>query len=69
MRGRWRALRAGGGDAPLGGEEASHRTFGKIPAFEHAGFQLYEAGAITRYIDDAFQVFRCNPATGTAGRE
>ena len=46
-------MRAGGGDAPLGGEEASHRTFGKIPAFEHAGFQLYEAGAITRYIDDA----------------
>jgi glutathione S-transferase len=23
--------------------------FGKIPAFEHTGFRLYEAGAITRY--------------------
>jgi glutathione S-transferase len=28
--------------------------FGKIPAFEHAGFSLYEASAITRYVDEAF---------------
>ena len=28
--------------------------FGKIPALEHAGFRLYEAGAITRYVDEAF---------------
>lgn len=27
--------------------------FGKIPAFEHAGFRLYEAAAITRYVDEA----------------
>lgn len=29
--------------------------FGKIPAFEHDGFRLYETGAITRYVDEAFQ--------------
>ena len=28
--------------------------FGRIPAFEHDGFGLFEAAAITRYIDDAF---------------
>jgi glutathione S-transferase len=32
----------------------SRHPFGRIPAFEHAGFRLYEAGAITRYVDDAF---------------
>jgi glutathione S-transferase len=32
-----------------------HRhPFGRIPAFEHDGFQLYEAGAIGRYVDEAF---------------
>jgi glutathione S-transferase len=28
--------------------------FGKIPALDHDGFRLYETGAITRYIDEAF---------------
>lgn len=28
--------------------------FKRIPAFEHDGFRLYEAGAITRYVDEAF---------------
>jgi len=40
-----------------GGPPSEHWTrhpFGKIPAFEHAGFRLYEAGAITRYVDEAF---------------
>jgi glutathione S-transferase len=39
------------------GPSAAHMTrhpFGKIPAFEHGGFRLYEAAAITRYIDEAF---------------
>ncbi len=31
-----------------------HHPFGRIPAFEHGGFALYETGAITRYIDEAF---------------
>ena len=28
--------------------------FGRIPAFEHDGFRLYESGAIGRYVDEAF---------------
>lgn len=28
--------------------------FGRIPAFEHDGFRLYESGAISRYVDEAF---------------
>jgi glutathione S-transferase len=28
--------------------------FGRIPAFEYRGFRLYETGAITRYVDEAF---------------
>lgn len=35
-------------------EYLARHPFGRIPAFEHAGFRLYEAGAITRYVDDAF---------------
>ncbi|MBZ9904742.1 glutathione S-transferase family protein [Mesorhizobium sp. BR115XR7A] len=31
-----------------------HHPFGRIPAFEHEGFRLFEASAIARYIDDAF---------------
>jgi len=40
-----------------GGVPAEHlqrHPFGRIPAFEHDGFRLYEAGAITRYVDDTF---------------
>lgn len=28
--------------------------FGRIPAFEHDGFRLFETGAIARYVDEAF---------------
>lgn len=38
---------------PPDGHLARH-PFGRIPAFEHDGFRLYEAGAITRYVDEAF---------------
>ncbi|MBZ9722798.1 glutathione S-transferase family protein [Mesorhizobium sp. CO1-1-11] len=31
-----------------------HHPFGRIPAFEHEGFRLFESSAIARYIDDAF---------------
>jgi glutathione S-transferase len=40
-----------------GGPPPSYRErhpFGRIPAFEHEGFRLYETGAITRYVDEAF---------------
>jgi glutathione S-transferase len=32
----------------------SRHPFSRIPAFEHEGFRLYEAGAISRYVDEAF---------------
>ncbi|WP_371348052.1 glutathione S-transferase family protein [Ancylobacter sp. IITR112] len=32
----------------------ARHPFGRIPAFENDGFHLYETGAITRYIDEAF---------------
>jgi glutathione S-transferase len=37
---------------PLGYLE--RHPFGRIPAFEHDGFALYETSAIARYIDEAF---------------
>ena len=35
-------------------EQWSRHPFGKVPAFEHNGFALYETSAICRYIDVAF---------------
>jgi glutathione S-transferase len=35
--------------------------FGRIPAFEHDGFRLYETGAIARYVDEAFAGPRLQP--------
>ncbi|AZO14394.1 glutathione S-transferase family protein [Mesorhizobium sp. M2A.F.Ca.ET.043.05.1.1] len=32
-----------------------HHPFGRIPAFEHDGFRLFETGAIARYVDEAFE--------------
>ena len=37
--------------------------FRRIPAFEHCGFRLYETGAITRYVDEAFPGPRLQPAS------
>jgi len=51
-----------------GGPPESHlarHPFSKIPAFDHAGFGLHETGAITRYIDSAFD----GPALLPAGIE
>lgn len=31
------------------------QPFGLAPAFEHGGFRLYEARAIARYVDEAFE--------------
>jgi glutathione S-transferase len=47
-------------EVDLGAEEGApanylhHHSFMRIPAFEHEGERLYEASAITRYIDEAF---------------
>jgi glutathione S-transferase len=43
-------------------EHLARHPFSKIPAFEHAGFRLYEAEAITRYIDEAFEGPALQPA-------
>jgi glutathione S-transferase len=46
------------------GVPAAHlarQPFGRIPAFEHDGFMLYETDAITRYIDEAFTGTRLQP--------
>nr|WP_299498836.1 glutathione S-transferase family protein [uncultured Rhizobium sp.] len=37
------------------------QPFGKIPSFEQDGFRLYETGAITRYVDEAFPGPRLQP--------
>ncbi|TIV87229.1 MAG: glutathione S-transferase family protein, partial [Mesorhizobium sp.] len=36
--------------------------FGRIPAFEHDGFRLFETGAIARYVDEAFDGLALQPA-------
>jgi glutathione S-transferase len=35
-------------------EHLARNPFGKVPAFEHDGFTLYETQAIMRYVDEAF---------------
>lgn len=39
----------------------SRHPFGKIPAFEHDGFSLYETQAIMRYVDEAFSAAPLQP--------
>ncbi|TGQ73086.1 MAG: glutathione S-transferase family protein [Mesorhizobium sp.] len=39
-----------------------HHPFGRIPAFEHDGFRLFETNAITRYVDEAFDGPALQPA-------
>jgi glutathione S-transferase len=34
--------------------QLARHPFGRIPALDHDGFMLYETGAITRYVDEAF---------------
>jgi glutathione S-transferase len=49
-----------------GGPSADYRArhpFCRIPAFEHDGFRLYETGAITRYVDEAFDGPQLQPAS------
>jgi len=35
-------------------EHLARHPWGKVPAFEHDGFSLYETQAIMRYVDEAF---------------
>src|SRR5436309_4013186 len=43
-------------------EHLPRHPFGRIPAFEHDGFALYETAAITRYVDEAFDGPALQPA-------
>ncbi|MBS9476058.1 glutathione S-transferase family protein [Ancylobacter radicis] len=65
---------APGGPSP---DYLRRQPFGRIPAFEHEDFRLYETGAITRYVDEAFagpplqpagprERARCNQIIGLA---
>lgn len=48
-----------------GGPPAAYMArhpFGRIPAFEHDGFRLFESGAIGRYVDEAFDGPPLQPA-------
>jgi glutathione S-transferase len=42
--------------------------FGKIPAFEHDGFRLFETSAIARYVDEAFDGPALQPSEPPARR-
>lgn len=35
-------------------EHLARHPFGRVPAFEHDGFALYESQAIIRYLDESF---------------
>ena len=52
-------------DVPFGAHREephlSRHPFGKVPAFEHDGFALYETQAILRYIDEGFPVAPLQP--------
>jgi glutathione S-transferase len=41
---------------------SEQQPFGRIPAFEHEGLDLYETSAIVRYVDDAFDGPKLQPA-------
>lgn len=39
-----------------------HHPFGRIPAFEHDGFRIFETNAISHYVDEAFDGPALQPA-------
>jgi glutathione S-transferase len=53
------------GEAQSAGHRARH-PWGKVPAFEHDGFLLFETFAITRYVDEAFPGPALQPADAKA---
>ena len=50
-----------GGEAQQPGYLQRH-PFGKVPAFEHDGLQIYETNAIVRYVDQVFPGKRLQPS-------
>jgi glutathione S-transferase len=43
-----------------------HHPFGRIPAFEHDGFRLFETSAIARYVDEVFAGTALQPTDARA---
>ena len=56
-----------GGEAQQPGHLQRH-PFGKVPAFEHDGFTLYETTAIVRYVDRVFAPPSYQSSSGTSSR-
>lgn len=54
------------GAAGAPAEHLARQPFGRIPAFLHDGFVLYETGAITRYVDETFAGPRLQPQDSRA---
>ena len=51
------------GDPEARARQGGRHPFGKIPAFEHGCFRLYETAAISRYVDEAFPGPALQPST------
>ena len=49
-------------------EHLARHPFGRVPAFEHDGFKLYETSAITRYLDAVLPGPALTPAIPKARR-
>lgn len=54
------------GPAGVPAAHLARHPFGRIPAFVHDDFTLYETGAITRYVDEAFVGSRLQPEEARA---
>jgi glutathione S-transferase len=46
---------------PVGAAHLARQPWGKVPAFEHDGFAIYETQAIARYIDESFGGAKLQP--------
>lgn len=57
----WRLVRLRPGETK-GSEHLARHPFGRIPAFEHDGFKLYETQAILRYVDRVAEGLRLTPS-------
>ena len=51
------------GPAGVPADHLQRHPFGKIPVLQHGAFVLYETGAITRYVDEAFAGPALQPTT------
>lgn len=47
---------------PVPPEHIERQPWGKIPVLAHDGFEVYETGAVTRYVDEAFPGTSLQPA-------